>query len=246
MPSACSSSTRGSGCSRNWADATCVAGGGCHRGRRRQHRRLDGRRSALAELGVSSAARQDGHRPAQRPDADGLGLVPRRGATKASSSWTATTRTTPRPCRCSRSRSTGWDHVQGSRFVAGRAGGQHALRSRYWGSSLLHAPLVSLAAGFRYTDTTNGFRAYSRRLLLDPRVPPFRDVFSRLRAALLPGDPGGPAGLRGHRGARHPGVSAKRRRAHKDSRLAWELDDLADTIRRMCRPLQSAQLTTDN
>ncbi len=42
----------------------------------------------------------------------------------------------------------------------------------------LHAPLLSLAAGFRYTDTTNGFRAYSRRLLLDERVAPFRDVFS--------------------------------------------------------------------
>jgi hypothetical protein len=38
--------------------------------------------------------------------------------------------------------------------------------------------MISLAAGFRYTDTTNGFRAYSRRLLLDPRVQPFRAVFS--------------------------------------------------------------------
>jgi hypothetical protein len=44
---------------------------------------------------------------------------------------------------------------------------------------LLHAPLISLAARHRYTDTTNGFRAYSRRLLLDDRVAPFREVFSR-------------------------------------------------------------------
>jgi len=43
---------------------------------------------------------------------------------------------------------------------------------------LLHAPAISLAAGRRYTDTTNGFRAYSRRLLTDPRVQPLRDVFS--------------------------------------------------------------------
>jgi len=42
---------------------------------------------------------------------------------------------------------------------------------------LLHAPLISLAAGFHYTDTTNGFRGYSRRLLLDPRVQPLREVF---------------------------------------------------------------------
>lgn len=36
---------------------------------------------------------------------------------------------------------------------------------------------MSVAAGVHYTDTTNGFRAYSRRFLLDPRVQPFRDVF---------------------------------------------------------------------
>jgi glycosyltransferase involved in cell wall biosynthesis len=71
----------------------------------------------------------------------------------------------------------GFDHVQGSRFVPG---GQaiNTPASRYWGIKLVHAPLVSLAARFRYTDTTNGFRAYSRRLLVDPRVAPFRDVFS--------------------------------------------------------------------
>jgi glycosyltransferase involved in cell wall biosynthesis len=72
----------------------------------------------------------------------------------------------------------GVDHVQGSRFVPG---GQ-AIRTpwaRLWGIRLLHAPLISLAAWFRYTDTTNGFRAYSSRLLRDPRVAPFREVFSR-------------------------------------------------------------------
>jgi dolichol-phosphate mannosyltransferase len=70
----------------------------------------------------------------------------------------------------------GWDHLQGSRFIPG---GHHAHtpRSRLVGVRLIHAPLISLAGGFRYTDTTNGFRAYSRRFLLDPRVQPFRDVF---------------------------------------------------------------------
>lgn len=70
----------------------------------------------------------------------------------------------------------GVDHVQGSRYVPGGRGINTPL-SRHLGVMLLHAPLISLAAGVRYTDTTNGFRAYSRRFLLDERVRPFRDVF---------------------------------------------------------------------
>ena len=71
----------------------------------------------------------------------------------------------------------GYDHVQGSRFVpGGRAVNTPA--ARYVGVRCVHAPLLSLAAGFRYSDTTNGFRGYSRRLLEDPRVAPFRDVFA--------------------------------------------------------------------
>lgn len=70
----------------------------------------------------------------------------------------------------------GWDHVQGSRYVeGGRAVNTPWLR--HWGVRLLHAPLLSLASGRTWTDTTNGFRAYSRRFLLDARVQPFRDVF---------------------------------------------------------------------
>lgn len=72
----------------------------------------------------------------------------------------------------------GYDHVQGSRYIPGGKGINTPL-SRTLGVRLLHAPLISLAAGARYTDTTNGFRAYSRRLLADPRVAPLRDVFMR-------------------------------------------------------------------
>jgi len=71
----------------------------------------------------------------------------------------------------------GWDFVQGSRFAAGGRAVRTPL-ARLLAITLLHAPAVSLAARFRYHDTTNGFRAYSRRLLLDPRVQPFRDVFT--------------------------------------------------------------------
>ncbi len=70
----------------------------------------------------------------------------------------------------------GWDLVQGSRFVPGGQAINTPL-SRMLAIKLLHAPLISLGARFAYTDTTNGYRGYSRRLLLDPRVQPFRDVF---------------------------------------------------------------------
>jgi dolichol-phosphate mannosyltransferase len=70
----------------------------------------------------------------------------------------------------------GIDCVQGSRYVRG---GQAVNTPwiRTLAIKLIHAPLISLASGVRYTDTTNGFRAYSRRLLLHPDVQPFRDVF---------------------------------------------------------------------
>lgn len=71
----------------------------------------------------------------------------------------------------------GYDHIQGSRYVPGGEGINTPL-SRSIGVRVLHAPLISLAAGTRYTDTTNGFRAYSRRLLTDARVKPLRDVFA--------------------------------------------------------------------
>jgi glycosyltransferase involved in cell wall biosynthesis len=71
----------------------------------------------------------------------------------------------------------GYDHVQGSRYVPGGRAINTPL-ARHWAVKWVHAPLLSLVAGFRYTDTTNGFRAYSRRLLLDERVAPFREVFS--------------------------------------------------------------------
>ncbi len=71
----------------------------------------------------------------------------------------------------------GFDHVQGSRFIPGGVS-ENLPRSRWWGLKLLHVPMMRWASGFRYTDTTNGFRAYSRRFLEDPRVALFRRVFA--------------------------------------------------------------------
>jgi len=70
----------------------------------------------------------------------------------------------------------GDDYVQGSRYLPGGAAVNTPL-DRTLAGRLLHAPLVSLAAGHRFTDTTNGYRAYSARYLADPRLAPFRDVF---------------------------------------------------------------------
>ena len=71
---------------------------------------------------------------------------------------------------------SGFDHIQGSRFISGGKAINTPLL-RWLAVHLIHAPIISLAAGYHYTDTTNGFRAYSRKLLLDPKVAPFRDVF---------------------------------------------------------------------
>lgn len=70
----------------------------------------------------------------------------------------------------------GIDFVQGSRFVAGGVAENTPL-SRHVAIRGLHAPLLSFSSQFHWTDTTQGFRAYSRRMLLDPAVAPFRSIF---------------------------------------------------------------------
>jgi dolichol-phosphate mannosyltransferase len=72
---------------------------------------------------------------------------------------------------------SGYDHVQGSRFIPGGKAINTPLE-RHIGVKILHAPLISLAARHHHTDTTNGFRAYSAKLLSDPSIAIFRDVFS--------------------------------------------------------------------
>lgn len=71
----------------------------------------------------------------------------------------------------------GVDYAQASRFLPGGAHRNTPL-GRLLAIRLLHAPLVSLAARHWFTDTTQGFRAYSRQYLMDPRLQPFRDCFS--------------------------------------------------------------------
>lgn len=70
----------------------------------------------------------------------------------------------------------GYDFVQGSRFIPGGYA-INTPRDRYLAIRLIHAPLTSFGARHWYSDTTNGFRGHSRRLLEDPRVAPLREEF---------------------------------------------------------------------
>lgn len=70
----------------------------------------------------------------------------------------------------------GYDLIQGSRFIkGGRAINTPFIR--LVSVKLIHAPIISLTARQRFTDTTNAYRAYSARYLTDERVQPLRDVF---------------------------------------------------------------------
>lgn len=70
----------------------------------------------------------------------------------------------------------GFDFVQGSRFIKGG----HAINTpfmRWFAVRFIHAPVISITAGQWFTDTTNAYRAYSRRYIIHPKVQPFREVF---------------------------------------------------------------------
>lgn len=70
----------------------------------------------------------------------------------------------------------GVDFVQASRFIVGGMA-ENTPKSRDFAIRFIHAPMLSLFSGFHWTDTTQGFRAYSRKMLLDTKISLFRDVF---------------------------------------------------------------------
>jgi glycosyltransferase involved in cell wall biosynthesis len=73
---------------------------------------------------------------------------------------------------------SGFGYAQASRFIRG-GHEENTPWLRSLAIRLIHAPVLSLAAGHWFSDTTQGYRAYSRDYLLDRRVQPFRDVFIR-------------------------------------------------------------------
>lgn len=71
----------------------------------------------------------------------------------------------------------GYDYLQGSRFIKGGRAINTPL-SRWIGVRIIASPIISLAARKIYTDVTNGFRGYSKKYLLHPKVQPFRKIFN--------------------------------------------------------------------
>lgn len=67
----------------------------------------------------------------------------------------------------------GVDFAQASRFIKG---GKHLNTplSRLIAVRFIHSTLISFSSGFHWTDTTQGFRAYSRQLIEDPALSLFR------------------------------------------------------------------------
>jgi glycosyltransferase involved in cell wall biosynthesis len=71
----------------------------------------------------------------------------------------------------------GLDFAQASRFISG-GNAENTPRSRDLAIRYIHAPALSFFSGFPWTDTTQGFRAYSAKMLRDSRLSVFRDVFA--------------------------------------------------------------------
>ena len=70
----------------------------------------------------------------------------------------------------------GYDFIQGSRYVAGGK----AINTpfiRHFAVKFIHSPIISLTAKHKFTDSTNAFRAYSKKYLTHPKVQLFRTIF---------------------------------------------------------------------
>lgn len=138
----------------------------------------------------------------------------------------------------------GYDYVQGSRYLPG-GGAAHTPLERTIANRLVHAPLLSLAGRRWFTDTTNGFRAYSARYLLDPRVQPFRDVFQNYELLFYLTTRAGQIGLKvGHVAVRRD-YPQSAKTPTKISGLSAKLRILAqtlDTATGACHPARATLL----
>ncbi|MDP2161948.1 MAG: glycosyltransferase family 2 protein [Flavobacterium sp.] len=70
----------------------------------------------------------------------------------------------------------GFDFVQGSRYLEGGRAINTPL-IRHLAVKFIHSPMISLTAKYKFTDSTNAFRCYSKNYLTHSKVQPFRDVF---------------------------------------------------------------------
>lgn len=67
----------------------------------------------------------------------------------------------------------GYDFIQGSRYIKGGVA-INTPKSRAIAIKLIHVPIINFLSGFKYTDTTNGFRGHSVRVFKDMNIQPFR------------------------------------------------------------------------
>ena len=70
----------------------------------------------------------------------------------------------------------GYDFVQASRFIKNGKGINTPLL-RYLAIKYIHAPTLRFFSNFYWTDTTQGYRAYSRKIFEDKLISPFRKIF---------------------------------------------------------------------
>ena len=71
---------------------------------------------------------------------------------------------------------SGYDLIQGSRYLKGGVA-INTPKSRELAIKLIHVPIINFLSGFKYTDTTNGFRGHSIKVFTDERIQPFRYGF---------------------------------------------------------------------
>lgn len=67
----------------------------------------------------------------------------------------------------------GYDLIQGSRYIEGGIA-INTPKYRELAIKCIHVPVINFLSGFKYTDTTNGFRGHSIRVMKDMKVQPFR------------------------------------------------------------------------
>ena len=70
----------------------------------------------------------------------------------------------------------GYDVIQATRFTLGGKEKNTPLLRKI-GIRLIASPLFSIASGVHYDDITNGYKAFSRKYILDSRLNWFRDDF---------------------------------------------------------------------
>ena len=80
----------------------------------------------------------------------------------------------------------GYDVLQATRFTLGGKEENTPLL-RKLGIRLIASPLISLTSGFHYDDVLNGFKAFSRNIMLDKRMDwIFREEFTNYECSFYP------------------------------------------------------------